>query len=160
MKKKFLVFISIVVIIGVTALVFNKQNSEIVSDVNLKNLKIDNISIGSNVEDINLSNYKMTSWRFNDYDYNFNNIAIKHDKNGNIIKIHGKLPEVDIIYEFKNIKDVINYFDSDYKELDYDREQGIKVIKYKDSKNSLGVEFMYSSYDDELVRVELYRLDT
>lgn len=155
-KKRLLIFL-ISFLVLVSLLIFN-NTQETSSEVDLKDFKIDNISLGLNIEMVDLSDYKMITWKDKSYDYQFDNISIAHDSNGFITSIRGDMDKVKLSHKFENIKDVFSYFSVEYTELEYDKSQDLNMVKYVDSEIGVGLTFFYSAYDGELVWVEMYNL--
>lgn len=127
---------------------------------NLSNIFIDNIALGNDIKNVNLTKYTKTNKYDEIYTYGFNEIAINVNndiidglfcrfiENSTIISINENINLVKIT----NIEDILG---NNYKDKWYDKEQGLRTHIYYDYDNNIKADFIYSNYDNNLIWIKL-----
>lgn len=154
MNKKFL-FIFIIIFVFIYYFIKHYLPICFLKSTDLSNLKINNISIGENVNDIDLSifekNYYFKEKKYTKY---FNDFRISYNKKGIILKLKTLENEnLNNFYnsEIYNLNDVKDNFGNNYIKKTFDSDQSLDCIIYYDKINKLRAIFIYpnnsSNYD-------------
>lgn len=130
----------------------------------LNNIFIDNLNIGSSIQNINLKKYTESNRYSGDYMCKFEEIIIDSEDN-KVNYLFGRFNEKKIVISINNKRN-LSYIDQvsetlgdNYKEKWKDREQGLKEYAYYDNINNIKAEFIYSTFDGSLVWITLSNLD-
>ncbi|MGL5694783.1 MAG: hypothetical protein ACRCXA_11940 [Peptostreptococcaceae bacterium] len=119
----------------------------------MNNIKIDNILLGQDIEDLYLSKYESRDKYDNEYNYQFKELQIRTNNN-NIDKIWLNISEYDFLSidgknNFKKINQITAILGSNYKEYWYDKEQGLKSHEYIDREAKIKINFIYNDLSEK-----------
>ncbi|MGV3152898.1 hypothetical protein [Sarcina ventriculi] len=157
MRKKIVLLFSCIIFIIVLCLYSWKAIK--IETTNLTDISIDNIVLGDDFENVNLTKYTKVDGYDDNYNYRFNEIAINVDNgiidglfsnfdNNVVISINGNTD----LTKVNDIKDILG---GNFKDKWYDKEQGLKTYIYYDYNNNIKANFIYSNYDNNLVWIKL-----
>ncbi|AIY80465.1 hypothetical protein FDC58_00735 [Clostridium botulinum] len=151
-------FILIVLLTGCS-----KISSNILT-TDLSAIFIDDLSIGSSIERINLNQYTESERHSGNYTYRFDELVInidnnkinylfsRFDENKTVISVNGQT-------DLTNIDTVSDILGNNFKEKWKDKEQQLMVHIYYDHTNNTEVQFVYSKYDNSLVWITMSQID-
>ena len=129
----------------------------------LNNVFIDNLNIGSSIQNINLKKYTESNRYSGDYMCKFEELII--DSEDNKVKyLCGRFDEKRIVISINNkrnlsyIYEVSEILGYNYKEKWKDREQQLKEYIYYDNINGIKAELIYSDFDSSLAWVTLSKV--
>ncbi len=153
--KYFLVFIVIFIIIIFSLNYIYKLKK--IASTNLSNVFIDGIKTGDNIEEIDLTKYKVdNSLKSEENTLHYEQLSITFN-NKIITKITGRVYQNDILtinnVKCKNTQDIINILGNEYSSGWYNIEQRLKNLIFYDYNNKLKVTFVYESTTNNLVWV-------
>lgn len=123
----------------------------------LSKIKIDNISLGENISNVDLSKYIADeTLDTSTYNYNFDTLRLNVDSNGKINKIfinHSKhnLLNINDTSEFNSIYDIRDVLGRYYKDLIFDKQQGLNFYKYVDKDSKIIAKFVYNVDSNDLI---------
>ena len=129
----------------------------------LNNVFIDNLNIGSSIQNINLKKYTESNRYSGDYMCKFEELIIdskdnkinylfgRFDENKTVISVNGRR-------NLRNINEVSEILGLNYKEKWKNRDLKLKQHVYFDNRNNIKAEFIYSTFDDSLVWIILSKL--
>lgn len=140
------------------------QEIQRLTTTDLSNITVDNIQIGSDINDVDLSLYEESN-RFSggNYAYYFDRLILDVDGENKINYIFGYNSEVSIMINDQSvmsatIDDIAELLGSNYLDKVQDREQYLRKHIYCDSATGATVEFIYNDYDKHLVWIALQRI--
>lgn len=140
------------VIITMSLLIFAACTS--IENTDLKNIKIDNISLGESIDRLDLSKYETRNEVLNEYNYEFKGLQIKTNANNKIDKIwlnilEQKFLTINAKNNFEHINQITDTLGSNYKEYWYDKEQGLKSHEYVDNEAKIKANFVYNDISNQ-----------
>lgn len=160
MKKSKLFFCCIIFIFILNGC---SKSSSNIKTTDLRNILIDNITIGSDIKSIDLTKYSKSERYSGNYTHKFDEIVLnvnnnlvdylfsRFDENKTTISVNGKSNLIKI----DEVSDILwNNFHKKW----YDNEQGLKTYGYYDYENNIKVNFVYSDYDNTLTWIELSKI--
>lgn len=175
MKKKKLNFFSKAIIYLVTLVViflvtilgtkyYFYDSDYAVKKTDLSTITIDNIKLGMNISEVDLSKYKTIENVIDKCNYNnFEELSIKTDSKGKISYIiaNYKKTSLDINQEngekITKVNGIWSELGSNYKTEIYkpDDNNYWKISKYVDTENSIYLGVIYSRYNNEISKIIL-----
>ena len=139
------------------------NNMSNIKSTELNNIYVDNLNIGSSIQNINLKKYTETNRYSGDYMCKFEELII--DSEDNKVKyLFGRFDEKRIVISINNkrnlsyIYEVSEILGYNYKEKWKDREEQLKEYIYYDNINGIKAEFIYSDFDSSLAWVTLSKV--
>ena len=129
--------------------------------VDLSDLTVDNIKIGSDINKIDFSKYTKSNKYSGDYRYKFDELLINTNKD-KISFIFTRLDEKGTEFKInskgniKTISDVTNILGADFKDVSQDKEQSLRKRTYYDKINNIKADFIYFDLDQSICGVEIY----
>ena len=160
MKKNLLIILLFIAV--VICFIITITNNEI-KTTELVNVKIDNLTIGTKEDKIDLTKYTESDRFSGNYKYKFEEILIGINNKKEINYLYGRIDEekIDITFNGKNIEslnDVVNILGQNYHKKNYDSEQQLKEYIYKDYSNHINLEVVYSTNDNNVYWIILSEL--
>lgn len=132
----------------------------------LTKIKMDNISIDEDISNVDLSKY-ITDEKLDasTYNYNFDTLRLNVNSNGKINKIfinHSKhnLLNINGNSEFNNIYDIRNALGRYYKNLVFNKKQGLSCYRYIDKNSKIIARFVYDVNSNNLVYSIIEKMDS
>lgn len=148
-SKAILLLYSVVVISTLVSACGHSNNHS--TDLSL--LRLDGITVGDNIEQIDKSKYAVSD-RFpsDENTISYEEWRITVDADGSIEKIQASVYSEITLTIGETIcstsKDVIDILGTNYEASTYDREQRLESIVYNDRSNNLQATFVFSSIED------------
>lgn len=129
----------------------------------LSNIAIDQIQIGSDVNEIDLSIYPADRANtLGDYNYFFNQIRIGVDSENKVHSFSASngigILSINGCTTISTIEDITELLGQNYLDKSQDREQQLRKYIYYDSKTDIVAEFIYSNYDGYIAWVTLWKV--
>jgi hypothetical protein len=134
-----------------------------VKKTDLSNVSIDDIKLGMNINDIDISKYTTTDKVVDKCNYNFEELSIKTDSKGNITYIVANYKKIELNVGQENsekiskVNTIWNTLGSNYKTEVYNPEENNywKITRYVDSDNSIYLGIIFSRYNNEISKIIL-----
>ena len=134
-----------------------------VKKTDLRNISIDGIKIGMNINDIDVSKYTSTDEVVDKCNYNFEEISFKTDSKGVITYIVASFKKIDFKVSEDNtvkvnkVNDIWKELGENYKTEMYKPEENNywKITRYVDTDNSIYFGVVFSRYNNEILNVIL-----
>lgn len=129
--------------------------------VDLSNLTVDNIKMGSDINKIDFSKYTRSNKYSGDYRYKFDELLINTNKD-KVSFIFTRLDEKGTEFKInskgniKTIRDVTNLLGSDFKDVSEDKKQSLRKRTYYDKMNNIKADFVYLDLDQRISWIEIY----
>lgn len=129
--------------------------------VDLSNLTVDNIKMGSDINKIDFSKYTRSNKYSGDYRYKFDELLINTNKD-KVSFIFTRLDEKGTEFKInskgniKTIRDVTNLLGSDFKDVSEDKKQSLRKRTYYDKMNNIKADFVYLDLDKSISWIEIY----
>lgn len=129
--------------------------------VDLSNLTVDNIKMGSDINKIDFSKYTKSNKYSGDYRYKFDELLINTNKD-KVSFIFTRLDEKGMEFKInskgniKTIRDVTNLLGSDFKDVSEDKKQSLRKRTYYDKMNNIKADFVYLDLDQSISWIEIY----
>lgn len=167
---KFLVYSLILVVFFFVAVLGTKyyfyDSDYAVKQTVLSDVSIDDIKLGMNISDVDLSNYTKIEEVVEDCNYNFKELSIKVDSKGKIKYIIANYSKIDLFIgqdqddtskRMKKVNEVWEVLGSNQKtELYKEKENNYwKISRYVDSENDIYLGLVFSRYNNELNKIIL-----
>ena len=135
----------------------------LVKKTDLRNISIDGIKIGMNINDIDVSKYTSTDEVVDKCNYNFEEISFKTDSKGVITYIVASFKKIDFKVSEDNtvkvnkVNDIWKELGENYKTEMYKPEENNywKITRYVDTDNSIYFGVVFSRYNNEILNVIL-----
>lgn len=152
MKNKILILITCIALVVCTVIVIMNNKVE---NTNLSNVKIDELTIGTKEDKIDLTKYTKSDRYSGKYKYKYEEIVIDINDKKEVNYLYGKLDEekINITVNDKNIKkinDVVDILGKNYINKSYDSEQQLREYIYKDFNYHIKLEVIYSTNNKEV----------
>ncbi len=163
----YLLILSIFFVIAVLGTKYYFYDSDYaVKQTVLSEVSIDNIKLGMNISDVDLSKYTETDEIVEECNYNFEELSIKADSKGKIRYIIANYSKIDLFVgqeqdenskRMKKVNEVWEILGSNQKtELYKEKENNYwKISRYVDSQNDIYLGLVFSRYNNELNKIIL-----
>lgn len=174
MKKKKLNFFSKTIIYLVTLVViflitifgtkyYFYDSDYAVKKTDLSKITIDNIKLGMNINEVDISKYKTIENIVDKCNYNFEELSIKTDSKGKISYIIANYKKISLDIQQENgekvtkVNGIWSELGSNYKTEIYkpDDNNYWKISKYVDTENNIYLGIVYSRYNNEISKIIL-----
>ncbi|MBO5477859.1 MAG: hypothetical protein J6A15_08930 [Clostridia bacterium] len=163
---KALIYLGILVVLFVATILGTKyyfyDSDFAVKKTDLSAVSVDDIKLGMNINDIDLSKYTQTEIVVDDCNYNYEELSIKTDDEGDIIYIVADFKEIDLFVgqdenatKIKKVNEIWKTLGSNHKEELYKPEENNyrKISRYLDTENDIYIGLIYSRYNNEMLEV-------
>lgn len=165
---KTVIYIGSLVVIFITTVLATKyyfyDSDYAVKKTDLSIISINDIKLGMNILDVDLSKYTKIEDIRGDCNYNFSEMSLKTDENGVIEYIIANFKKIDLYVgqdknatKIKKINEVWKLLGSNYKNEGYktDINNYWKISRYIDKDNDIYLGLVYSRYNNELSEIIL-----
>lgn len=165
--SKSIIYIIIFVIVFLVSVLGTKyyfyDSDYSVKKTELSKISIDDIKLGMNISEIDLSKYTAIDEVIDKCNYNFKEISLKTDSKGKItyiianfkiIKLELGQEETKVISKVNHVWDILG---ENYKDEIYNPEENNywKIARYVDTDNSIYFGVIFSRYNNEISKVIL-----
>ena len=162
---KALIYIGVLLLIFVVTILGTKyyfyDSDSAIKKTDLSAVSVDDIKLGQNINDVDLTKYTATENVVDNCNYNFEELSIKTDSKGEIEYINANYRKVKLYVGQEENEIILNkiweILGSNYDTKMYKEKENNywKIAKYVDTENDIYLGLVYSRFNNEMINVIL-----